>query len=111
MHVKPGGVRVINGVTPGVPGVRDILELAVVDVVSRESPAAKLLGRFNDSSRQPHLNVPLNVAVEEVDSRVSSPEAENSVRVGHHMNDVAHRRHSDAVASFGPRTGITARSV
>ena len=62
------------------------------EVVGRKLHAAEPVGRLDDGRRQAHLDVPLDVAVEQPDARVVGLEAQHRERVRHDGHRVAHRR-------------------
>ncbi|KAK2615180.1 hypothetical protein N8I77_001952 [Diaporthe amygdali] len=71
----------IYGIASRVTLVRDPLSLAEVNMVLRELQALELVGRLYYGRGQPHLHVPLVVAVEKPGARVVSFEAYHRIRV------------------------------
>lgn len=80
--VEPRRIGGIGRVTSRIALILHAAGLAVVDVVGRDSLAAQLLRRLDEGGRQAHLDVPLNVAVEEEDTGVIDLEAQHGIRVG-----------------------------
>ena len=76
--------------------------LAVIDMVVGELRPSKLLGRLDEGSRKTHLDMPLNVAMEQEDSGVLDPETQNRVRL---CVDV------DSVTTRGRRLGGARRPL
>jgi hypothetical protein len=72
--------------------IRDAKLVASSDVVSRDRCSTETVRSLNDGCSETHLNVPLNVAVEEINTWVGGLESQNSIRVGHDVNCVTHRR-------------------
>lgn len=82
-------VQNIGGISSRVTGRGNAHQLAVVQVVGRERLAAEQLRSLNDGRRQAHLDVPLNMAVEEEDARIVRLEPEDGVRVCVDRYDIA----------------------
>lgn len=81
-------------------------------MVVGEGEAAQAVGGLDEGGGQAHLDVPLDVAVEEPDARVGGVEAEDGVRVGHDGDGVAQGRRGGVVdVAAGPAAGAAARAV
>ena len=61
-------------------------------MVVREGHAHQVVGRLYHGRRQSHLNVPLDVAVEQPDAWVGGTESQDDIGVRHDGDCVAHRR-------------------
>lgn len=83
------GVVDIDSVSGSVAGSGHTHDLAGSHVVRREGLAADPLGSLDDGGSQAHLDVPLDVAVEQEHTGVGSLEAENSIRVGVDVHNIA----------------------
>ncbi len=81
-------------------------------MVVGESHATEPIRSLNDSGGQAHLDVPLNVAVEEEDTRVGGDVAQHGERVCHDGDGIALRRLGVVVhVTARPSTGATAGTV
>jgi len=101
--------RILHGAAriPLVPNAR---LLASVNVVLRNLGVPQLLGRLDDGGRQPGLEVPLDVAVEQVHARVVGLEPQHRVRLGHHHDGVAPGRYRVVLVVGERGAGPVARS-
>ena len=103
---EAGGIGVVTNVTGRIALVRNVLLLAGVDVVVREREALELIGRLDDGGGQTHLDVPLDVAVEEPDARVVGLEAQDGEAAGVDRDRVALGRLAVVVGvALGPLAG------
>ena len=81
-------------------------------MIGGESHVAEPIRSLNDSSSQAHLNVPLNVAVEEEDARVGGDVAQHGERVGHDREGITLGRLGVIVhVTARPSTGATGGTV
>ena len=81
-------------------------------MIGGESHITEPIRSLNDSGGQAHLDVPLDVAVEEEDTRVGGDVAQHGERVGHDGEGIALRRLGVVVhVTTRPSTGATAGTV
>lgn len=112
-QVHAGLVKNVLGVAGSIALDRNILLGAGSAVVIRDGKVAEHLRGLDDGSSQTHLNVPLNVAVEEVHARVGSLETQHSVRVAHDGDGITTGRllvQASAVGT-GPVTSAGGRAL
>lgn len=72
----------IFGVPRRVPARWKSLSLTSFQMICWYFQSSQLLWRLNYSCGQPHLHVPINVAMEQLDSRIVGLESKHSIRVG-----------------------------
>ena len=109
---KASGIRVILRIPCGIALVGNAHDVASIDMIGGESQAPQAVGRLDDGRGKAHLDVPLDVAVEEPDARVGRLEAQHEERVGHDGDRVAHGRGAGVVdVAAGPVACVAAGAV
>jgi len=93
-----GGVGRVGSVTSSVTGCGDAQLAASVKVVLWEGQIAQAVRGLDNGGSETHLDVPLDVAMEEPDAGVGGIEADDGMRVWHDGHGVAARRGAGVAA-------------
>lgn len=108
--INPRRIQRILDIPRRIPLERDPPLPTRFDMVLRNHDIPQHVGRLDDRRRQPHLDVPLDMAVEQVHPGVISVEAQHGEGLREHGDGVAPRRLGVIPARGALRAGPVARA-
>lgn len=105
LSVEIGVIERVVKIPARVAFSRDLQMFTCLEMILGNSQSAQPIGRLDDGRREPHLDMPLDMAVEKIHAGIISLETQDSIRIGLHVDGIPQGRIVLETYRVRPRPG------